>query len=134
MGVDRTGNLSVLGIYLCEGKADEAFWLKVLSHLRSIRGIGSLGLLIHDGENAIINPMARIFPNDELLDIAGYADEAAYRRARYNALSTVTDQPESVLAELEAFESEMLELLAQEYETTEAVQTVLDPIRSSVCF
>ena len=125
IGVTESGRLNLIGFFLCEGEASEAFWMSVLRYLRNNLLIGEIGLIIHEDEGAIRIPAITVYDGVNVLDFATLnTDEARSDRAM-DVLDDLTKTPEAMLDELTAFDAGVRKLLMQTFESEQELIAAL---------
>jgi len=125
IGVTESGRLNLIGFFLCEGKASEAFWMSVLRYLRNNLFIGEIGLIIHEDEGAIRIPAITVYDGVNVLDFAASDGNEARSDRAMDVLDDLTKTPEALLEELTAFDAGVRRLLTKSFESGEELIAAL---------
>ena len=70
IGLTKDGKLMLIGFFLCEGEADEAFWTSVLEYLRQPLYITGYGWVIHDGESELQKVLETTRDHEKFVDLS----------------------------------------------------------------
>jgi len=117
IGVTADGRLALIGFFLCEDAADEAFWTEVFDILRTRMNIQAIGLVIHDGEAAIDEVLKTAYADSTLIDVSEREEDVSWREEMIETIATLTAEPEALLDEIEKFQAATNEQLSVSFET-----------------
>lgn len=116
IGFEPDGGLRLIAFFLCEGEADEAFWLSVFETLKESLNVIDLTAVIYDGENGLPVPLRMVYEHSACIDLSERGESVRYHEALTETLKSIVENPEAADAEVKAFEEALQEALADAFD------------------
>ncbi len=127
IGFTPDGELRLIGFFLCEGEADEAFWAKVFQTLIDQKVIG-LGAVIHDQEIEVEKPLLESYKQSISIDLSKRDEDVSFYDALYEIIECFAEDPETLNAEIEAFQQAIQEEIQNEMLQAEDLEKLLESV------